>query len=204
MISDWLGHHHSLLDSPVHRLPAAPKLAFALAIIVGTVVMPLQSAGWFIGVASLLVLTTALSRLSPFFLFKRLVVLSPFVLGVAAANAFQPSARASWQGVATKSALCLFTVILVSNTTPFSKILRVLKWVRVPGQLVTTIALMHRYLFVLAGEAERMRRARASRTFTRERPARWQTLSTVVGQLFVRASERAERIYDAMCARGWK
>jgi energy-coupling factor transporter transmembrane protein EcfT len=25
-----------------------------------------------------------------------------------------------------------------------------------------------------------------------------------VGQLFVRASERAERIYDAMCARGWK
>jgi energy-coupling factor transporter transmembrane protein EcfT len=25
-----------------------------------------------------------------------------------------------------------------------------------------------------------------------------------VGQLFVRASERAERIYDAMCARGWQ
>ena len=75
---------------------------------------------------------------------------------------------------------------------------------RVPGLLITTIALMHRYLFVLADEAERMRRARASRTFTRDRRARWQTLSTVVGQLFVRASERAERIYDAMCARGWK
>jgi len=26
----------------------------------------------------------------------------------------------------------------------------------------------------------------------------------VVGQLFIRASERAEHIYDAMCARGWK
>jgi energy-coupling factor transporter transmembrane protein EcfT len=57
---------------------------------------------------------------------------------------------------------------------------------------------------VLVEEAERMRRARASRTFTRQRRARWQTLSTVVGQLFVRASERAEHIYDAMCARGWK
>jgi energy-coupling factor transporter transmembrane protein EcfT len=43
-----------------------------------------------------------------------------------------------------------------------------------------------------------------SRTFTRRRRVRWQTLATVVGQLFVRASERAERIYDAMCARGWK
>ena len=69
---------------------------------------------------------------------------------------------------------------------------------------VTTLTLMHRYLFVLADEAERMRRARASRTFTRGRRFQWHTLATVVGQLFIRASERAERIYDAMCARGWK
>jgi cobalt/nickel transport system permease protein len=116
----------------------------------------------------------------------------------------QPAARGSWVIVAMRSTLCLLTVILVSNTTPFSKILRVLKRVRVPGLLITTIALMHRYLFVLTSEAERMARARASRTFVRDRRARWQTLSTVVGRLFVRASERAERIYDAMCARGWK
>jgi len=96
------------------------------------------------------------------------------------------------------------TIILVSNTTPFSQILRVLKATPVPGLLITTIALMHRYLFVLVEEAERMRRARASRTFTQGRGARWRMLSTVVSQLFVRASERAERIYDAMCARGWK
>ena len=60
------------------------------------------------------------------------------------------------------------------------------------------------YLFVLADESERMRRARASRTFTRGRRARWQGLVTLVAVLFVRASERAERIYAAMCARGWK
>jgi cobalt/nickel transport system permease protein len=76
--------------------------------------------------------------------------------------------------------------------------------VRVPGLLITTIALMHRYLFVLADEAERMRRARASRTFARRRRFHWHTLASVAGQLFIRASERAERIYDAMCARGWK
>ena len=49
-----------------------------------------------------------------------------------------------------------------------------------------------------------MRRARLSRTFSSGRRRHWQSLATVVGQLFVRASERAERIYDAMCARGWK
>ena len=74
----------------------------------------------------------------------------------------------------------------------------------VPWIFVTTLTLMHRYLFVLADEAERMRRARASRTFTRGRRWQWLALASVVGQLFVRASERAERIYNAMCARGWK
>jgi cobalt/nickel transport system permease protein len=53
-------------------------------------------------------------------------------------------------------------------------------------------------------EAERMQRARASRTFTKRRFALWKVLGTVMGQLFVRSTERAERIYAAMCARGWK
>jgi cobalt/nickel transport system permease protein len=123
---------------------------------------------------------------------------------VALVNALQPAARGGWVVVAAKSTICLLTIILVSNTTPFSQILRVLKAVRVPGLLITTLALMHRYLFVLVEEAERMRRARASRTFTRSRWLTWKSLATVVGQLFVRSTERAERIFDAMCARGWK
>ena len=204
MIDDWVGHHHSHRDSPVSRLPAVFKLGVALVIIVGTVLAPPQAVGWFVGAAGLLLITAVLSRIPLLFLLKRLAWLSPLILGVALVNALQPAARGSWVTVAAKSTICLLTVILVSNTTPFSRILRVLKAARVPGLLITTIALMHRYLFVLVEEAERMRRARASRTFTRRRGARWQTLSTVVGQLFVRASERAERIYDAMCARGWK
>jgi len=188
----------------MHRLPAAPKMGIALIIIVATVLAPVQWRAWFITVAALLVLAALLSRLPPFFLFRRLLVLSPFVLGVVVVNAFQPSGRVNWLGVALKSVLCLLTVILVSNTTPFGQILRVLKSLRVPALLITTIALMHRYLFVLLDESERMHRARASRTFLRGRRFHWHALATVVGQLFIRATERAERIYDAMCARGWK
>jgi len=188
----------------MHRLPPAVKLGSALVVIVGTVLMPAERTAWFAGVTVLLGIVVLLSRISPLFLLKRLIVLSPFVLGVALVNALQPGAGASWRAVALKSTLCLLTVILVSNTTPFSGILRVLKLARVPGLLITTITLMHRYLFVLAHETERMRRARASRTFTRGQRFAWRTLATVAGQLFIRASERAERIYDAMCARGWK
>lgn len=199
-----LGHHHSHSESPIHRMPAIVKLGFAFGIIIVTVLTPIEQTGWFVGAGALLVAAALLSRLPILFLAKRILVLSPFVLGVAVLNAFEPSMRGTWVGVAVKSAICLFTVILVSNTTPFSKILHVLKMVRVPGLLITTIALMHRYLFVLADEAERMRRARASRTFARGRRFQWRGSASVVGQLFVRASERAERIYDAMCARGWK
>ena len=204
MIDNWVGHHHSHRDSPVSRLPARLKLGVALVVIVGTVLVPPRVVGWFAGVSLLLLVVVVLSRIPPLFLLKRLAWLSPLILSVALVNAWQPTARGGWVAVAAKSTICLLTIILVSNTTPFSRILRVLKAARVPGLLITTLALMHRYLFVLVEEAERMRRARASRTFTSRRGARWQALSTVVGQLFVRASERAERIYDAMCARGWR
>ncbi len=199
-----LSHHHAHYASPVHRLPAAVKLGVALGLILGTAMLPAAWHAWFAGVAVVLIIGAWMSRIAPWFLLKRLLLLSPFVLGVALVNAFQPASRAGWREVALRGALCLATVILVSNTTPFSELLRVLRRVRVPALLITTLALMHRSLFVLADETERMRRARASRTFSRGRRFAWHSLATIAGQLFIRASERAERIYDAMCARGWK
>ena len=198
-----LSHQHGHLHSPIHRLPAELKLGTGLVLITLTVLLP-PMAAWFVFVAAVLALVVGLSRISPVFLVKRLLLLAPFVLGVTLVNAFQPAYRAHWPWLLARSALCLLTVILVSNTTPFSDVLRVLRRIRVPALLITTIALMHRYLFVLAEEAERMRRARASRTFTPRRRWQWPVLATVAGQLFIRASERAERIYAAMCARGLK
>ena len=203
-MKNWIGHQHGSHASPVHRLPAAAKLAGALVIIAGTVLAPSRWHAWFIAVAALLGLAALLSRIPLSFLLRRILLLSPFVLGVVLVNAFQSFAPGTWPALAVRSGLCLLTVVLLSNTTPFGKILSVLKAARVPGLLVTTVALMHRYIFVLADESERMRRARASRTLLRQRRMRWRMSGTVVGQLFVRASERAERIYAAMCARGWK
>lgn len=204
MSAGWLLHHHASADSPVHRLPASLKLGGAFAILVGIVASPLRVGAWFAAVAVLLAAGVVASRIPIGFLLKRLVLLSPFVLGAALANALDPARRGAWVPIALKGGLCLVTVTLLANTTPFHDILRVLRQVRVPGLLLTTMALMHRYLFVLAQEAERMRRARTSRTFTRGRRFRWSALATVVAQVFVRSSERAERIYDAMCARGWR
>jgi cobalt/nickel transport system permease protein len=79
-----------------------------------------------------------------------------------------------------------------------------MKRLGVPRLLVTILALLYRYLFVLIDEAERLNRARASRTFSSNRRKKWHMLASLIGQLFVRSTERAERIYAAMTARGWK
>ena len=197
-------HDHSRQDSPIHRLPAALKFAAALAFVLTTVLMPkAQPAGLGV-VAGVLVLGAMASRIQPLFLLKRLLLLEPLVLGVAVLMLFQPDGLQVFLTILLKTNLCLLTTILLSNTTPFAEILCVLKRIHVPWLMVSTLTLMHRYLFVLMDESERMRRARASRTFTRGRRFHWHSLATVVGQLFIRASERAERIYEAMCARGWK
>lgn len=196
---DSYGH----LDSPVHRRPAWLKVIAALATVILLVVAP-PSLILFASVAIILLVVAAISRIPARFLTKRLILLEPFVLGVAILTLFQPHGGARFLVVATRSTLCLFTLVMLANTTPFSDLLDVLKRARVPGLMVTTLALMFRYLFVLKDESARMRAARASRTFTADRRHTWHAMATVLGQLFVRCGLRADRIYAAMCARGWK
>ena len=195
---------YSRLDTPIHRLPAALKLAAALATVTLTAVLPPGAWASF-GVIALFLLTiAALSRIPPRFLLWRLLALEPLALGVAGLAIFQPHGGRIFATMVVKTTLCLLAMILLSNTTAFSALLGVMQRARVPGLLVSTLALMYRFMFVLADEAQRMRRARASRTFRPGRWWSWKTLATVIGQLFVRSTERAERVYAAMAARGWK
>ncbi|HUK81463.1 MAG TPA: cobalt ECF transporter T component CbiQ [Verrucomicrobiae bacterium] len=192
------------LDSPVHRLPAGLKLVIALVIILTVVLLTGLTVWGFAALAGLLAVVALASRVPLGFLARRLLLLEPFVVGVAVLALLQPDGDRIFLLIVTKSTLCLFTMVLLSNTTPFAELLVALRRARLPALLITTLALMYRYLFVLVDEAERMRRARACRTFAKGRFGLWKVLGTVVGQLFVRSAERAERIYAAMCARGWK
>lgn len=194
--------HVPLREGPLSNVPAAIKLSLALVSVVSVALWPVGMSRWLLIPAGLVLAWALVSRVPFGELFWRLLKLEPLALGIAGLAVFQPG---GWRLAALllgKSTLCLLTMLLLASTTPFGEILRVLRAVRVPELLVTTLGLMYRYLFVLADEAQRMRRARASRTFAGGRAAAWWASATVVGQLFVRASERAERIYAAMCARG--
>ncbi|MBI2441517.1 MAG: cobalt ECF transporter T component CbiQ [Lentisphaerae bacterium] len=198
---------YSRLDSVVHRRAAGLKLAVALALLLAIILWPrLDKSGLiaFAAIAVVLLGLAALSRIPPGFLATRLLMLEPFALGIAFLSLFQPGGGQTFLLLLLRSTLCLFTVLLLTNTMPFADILRVLKRCRSPSLLLTTLALMYRYLFVLIDELERMQRARAARTFRGGRWQTWRALALLAGELFVRSTERAERIYAAMCARGWK
>ena len=191
-------------DSPVHRLPAVAKMAFAVAL-VGTVVLLPRGAGLpYALCAAALVAVAAVSRVPARRLAWRLLILEPFVLGVAALSALQPGGGAVFAAMLVRSTLCLFAMVLLASTTRFTDLLAALWRLRVPALLVTSLALMYRYLSLLVDETGRLQRARRSRTFTDGRAFAWRSSAGVAAQLFVRSSERAERIYDAMCARGWR
>ena len=203
MRHDYLDRY-SRLSSPIHRLPAALKISIAFAFIMACV---LSSSGtWYLpaGIGTLLVLIIPLSGIPVSFVVKRLVVFEPFVLVVALLMLLQPNAGLNFISILLKSTVSLLTLILLSNTVPFDDLLRFMRRTRVPSIIVTILALMYRYVFVLIDEAERANRARRSRTFTGGRRFTWYSLALIVGQLFVRSTERAERVFAAMSARGWK
>ena len=169
---------YSRLNSPIHRVPAALKLIAVLALLVAIV----NSKAALVPVAAILLAVAVISHIPASFLLKRLLLLEPLALGVALLALLQPGGGRIFALLVAKSTLCLTTMILLSSTTPFSEVLRVLRRVHVPALLITTLALMYRYLFVLVDEAGQMKRARACRSFVRQRRFRWRTLATVASQ----------------------
>lgn len=197
--------HHCHVESLGHSLSPHLKVTVALIIIATAIITPMPG-GWIVlgMLAAFLIFATAISRLPIVFLAERLLLLEPFVLGVAALAVFRPNGLANFMIAFTRSTLCLLTIIILAGTTQFTELIQLLKRLGAPSILVSVVALMYRYLFVLIDETDRMLRARSSRTFTSNRTRRWRTSASIIGQLFMRSVSRANRVYSAMCARGWE
>jgi cobalt/nickel transport system permease protein len=74
----------------------------------------------------------------------------------------------------------------------------------VPTILLAILAFMYRFLFVLWSELDTMRAARRARSFDRAGVVfRWRNAAQMIGMLLIRSLSRSERVYGAMCARGW-
>jgi len=190
--------------STLRRVAPRIKLAVALVLITATALLPRRPDVLYVFPALVLALLWIASRMPLLYTLRRMLLVEFFILGIGLLSLLVPSSRPVFLAALIKSNLCVFAMLLLTWTTPFQEILRELRRLRLPAVMLTTLALMQRYLPVLVEESARMQRARASRTFSTGRKLAWHNLTIIIGQLFIRSTERAERIYLAMCSRGWK
>ncbi len=219
--------HYQRHQSWVHRLDPRVKVISAVAFIVANALLP-DGAWLAFMLAWLLVVVLAISaEIPPWFVVKRSLLALPFMLA-AVTVIFTIPGDVVWQGplglTATDAGLERFFSILMRSwvsvqmaillmaTTPFPDVLHALRHLKVPAILVSIIAFMYRYIFVLADEVGRLLRGRAARSARLPNMAghggtlRWRAgvAGSMVGQLFLRSFERSDRVYNAMLARGYR
>jgi len=194
---------------------AVGKLIAALTLVIAVVAIRPQGSWFGLSVEPWLMLAGAWvlialgSRRGAFPLNKlllRTAGMAPFIALLALPILLSRGWSAGWEPAALtagKSLTALATMTLLAGCTPFEELLAALTRLRVPALFTTTLAFLHRYLHVLSDELHRMRRAKLARSARSGRLADWSLHSRFIALLFVRAFERAERIYSAMCARGW-
>ncbi len=212
--------------SPIHRVDPRVKVLVAMAFIISVAL--LRDGAWtaYGAAAALILMATLAARLSPWLVTRRSLLGLPFLLAVVTVL-FTAPGRVVWSGpwglemtdaglvrfvsIVLRSLISLSAAVLLTATTRFPDVLHALRHLRVPAVLVSIIAFMYRYLFVLVEEVQRLLRARAARSARLAGRAsggslfwRASVAGHMAGQLLVRSLDRSERVYSAMQARGYR
>jgi len=194
---------------PLHRLGGRVKLVATLIFVVAVVATPIGGCRLLAAEGLILAFLVGLSGLSPRVLATRwlgfLALVGFLALTVAYSHERRPELglAAIVLTILAKNSLAFAATLVMAHVTPFPQLLAAMRGLGMPAILVATLQFMHRYLFVLTDELERMLKARRSRTFRRTGRLDWGLLTGCIGILFVRAFERGERVHSAMLARGW-
>lgn len=201
-------------------LPAESINQRALIIVWGAFIVFVLSVGKYnlagvIAFAAFPFFLILIKRLSVKFILKRLALLSPFVLLIAAANPFFDTrpfmivddftvSRGVISGlvIAVKSIVAIAAVITLTLCIPFNRLCDALRGFRIPDVFITQLILIYRYSFLLVEEALMIQKARQMRSFGKKGKDLF-TTAKLIGSLLLRTVSRAERIYKGMVSRGF-
>ncbi|MDV2989744.1 MAG: cobalt ECF transporter T component CbiQ [Dehalogenimonas sp.] len=94
-------------------------------------------------------------------------------------------------------------VVWLSLSTPVEQLIGASRWFRIPKIIVEIMALMYRFIFVLLEEVIAIRQAQHLRLgYTRWRTG-IKSISILAANLFFRAYDRADKVFEAMSLRGY-
>jgi cobalt/nickel transport system permease protein len=217
--------HSSVLDigeldalarrgSVVHGLDPRAKLATTILFLVAVVSWNRYEVFGLLPLAAYPLFLCAAGRVPFAWIAKRLLVAAPFALALGAFNPiFDTGTRAvvggvaisggwlSFASIALRLALTVAAALALVAVTGMNPLCAAARRLGAPKALVGQVALLYRYLFVLAGESARMSRAAELRAPGRRRSLR--QFGSMLGHLLLRALDRGRRIHLAMRCRGF-
>jgi len=200
----------------VHRIDPRVKILVSFAFVIFVVSFPKYE----------------ISALFPFFLYpvflltagnipikaiaKKVLFVSPFALFVGIFNPLIDTETlitplgiaisggwVSFLSILVKFVLTVSSALLLIAVTSFPGLCEALERMKLPKVFVIQLLFLYRYLFVLLEESLRMIRARDARSFG-SRGKEIKTFIRLISVLLIRSIERAERIFRAMLARGFR
>lgn len=203
------------VDSPVHRLDPRAKLVTTLAFIVTVVSFGKYEISAMLPFLVFPVVMIVLGGLPIGYLLKRLLWVAPFAVMVGIFNPLLDrqvmleigtqhitGGWISFASILLRFVLTVLAAFILISTTGFYTICLALEKIGVPNVFVMQLLFLYRYAFVLAEETARMGRAWQLRAPLRK-AMNIDTFISLAGCLFLRTTERARRVYQAMCCRGF-
>lgn len=204
----------SYQDTFVHRLDPRVKVATTLLFVLMVISYPKYEVLALVPFFLFPVLLVSLGDIPVLFLARKVLIVSPFAVGIGIFNpVFDPGTvqvlgahlSAGWVSflsILLKFTLSISAALILIATTSFPGVCGALRRFGMPALFVSQLLFLYRYLFVLLEETLRLVRARELRSFgVRGKEAK--VAVRIIGGLFLRTVERAERIYRAMLSRGF-
>ena len=200
--------------SAIHRLDARAKAIVTLAFIGCVMSFGRYTVAPLLPFFAFPVLVAGWARLPSRLLLRKIAMVIPIALLIALPNPFfdrEVLLRVGGLGISggwislvsilLRALLAAAAAIVLVAVTGFPAICGALERLGMPRTLAVQLLLLYRYLAVLGEEALRMTTARELRGGGR--PLSIRLYSVLIGRLLTRTWDRAERIYLAMCARGF-
>jgi cobalt/nickel transport system permease protein len=205
----------SYKDTVIHRLDPRTKVIATFAFIVTVVSFPKYEIAGLIPFFLFPALFFSLGDIPIWFILKKVLVVSVFAVFIGIFNPlFDTRVMCTFFGIPVsggwvsflsillKFFLTICSAMLLISTTSFPGICYALRQLRIPEIFVSQLLLLYRYIFVLIEETLRMVRARDLRSFGKKGQG-MKIFINLIGTLFMRTIERADRIYHAMLSRGF-
>jgi cobalt/nickel transport system permease protein len=202
-------------DTIIHRLDPRAKVIAILAFVIIVVSFPKYAVTGLLPFFLFPVLLMVLADIPVKLILKKVLVVSPFAAFIGIFNpVFDARPMVLWNGlmitagwtsfvsIMIKFVLTISAALILIATTSFPGVCFALRKIGMPQIFISQLLFLYRYLFVLTEEAMRLFRAHELRSFDRGRPD-IRMFARLTGILFIRTIERAERIFQAMLARGF-